>query len=258
MSDVKTKFLAEIRSLPDSNDFPNGSFQIVLSTSTKDREGDELKTDEWELPLPDHITMDVDHGMSVEKTVGSGKPYIDDLGRMIVNGGYASTSLGQNCRALVNEGHIRTVSVAFLTKVTKNPDGTKSIKRELLNGAFVAIPANTEAVVIESKALDVEAKALSEAKMKSIIGSVEALQERVADAIEDANELTYNVIRGVIPNADGGVVVFDSYDMDAWECQTFQQSFSDDGSVVILVGESKPVDIFEVVLPDGHEDLTEI
>lgn len=129
-----------------------GSFEIVLSTGTKDRDGEEVKPEEWEQPLPEHITMDADHGMTAEKTVGSGKPTIED-GKMIVRGRWAKTPLAENIRSLVNDGHIKTTSVAFLRKTSVDQkSGNKVVTRELLNGAFVAVPANPEAVVLSSKA----------------------------------------------------------------------------------------------------------
>lgn len=141
---------ATITNTDDGDDFP-GTFQVVLSTPAKDRDGDELAPEDWKTPLPEHITFDIDHGMSVEKTVGSGKPYIDDQGRMIVDGSWSSLQKAQDTRTLVKEGHIRTVSVAFMSeKVTK--DGKTRSVRELLNGAFVAIPSNREAVVLGVKA----------------------------------------------------------------------------------------------------------
>lgn len=130
-------------------DFP-GAFEVVLSTSTKDRDGDELAPEDWQQPLPDHITFDVDHGMSVEKTIGSGEPSIED-GKLIVRGTYSSLPRAQEVRTLVKEGHIRTTSVAFSSKKSTK-DGVSRTTRELLNGAFVAIPANTEAVVLSAKA----------------------------------------------------------------------------------------------------------
>lgn len=134
---------------PGSDD---GSFEIILSTGTKDRDGEEVKPGEWETPLPEHITMDADHGMTAEKTVGSGKPSIED-GKLIVRGRWAKTPLAENIRSLVNDGHIKTTSVAFLRKTaTDQKSGAKVTTRELLNGAFVAVPANTEAVVLSSKA----------------------------------------------------------------------------------------------------------
>lgn len=129
----------------------DGSFEIILSTGTKDRDGEEVLPDEWEQPLPAHITMDADHGMTAEKTVGSGTPSIEN-GKMIVRGTYAKTALGQDIRSLVNDGHIRTTSVAFLRKTSVDQkSGSKVTTRELLNGAFVAIPANPEALVLSSK-----------------------------------------------------------------------------------------------------------
>jgi hypothetical protein len=129
-------------------EFP-GSFEVVLSTPAKDRDGDELAAEDWKQPLPDRITFDMDHGMSVEKTVGSGVPTIEG-GKLIVRGSYSSLPRAQEVRTLVKEGHIRSTSVAFMSeKVTK--DGKSRTQRELLNGAFVAIPSNREAVVLSAK-----------------------------------------------------------------------------------------------------------
>jgi hypothetical protein len=147
---VRKNALASITPGEDDADTPHGSFHIILSTAAKDRDGEELLPDQWEQPLPSHITMDEDHGMSVATTVGSGTPTIEN-GEMHVRGTYASIPRAQEVRALVNEGHIRTTSVAFLRKTSTDAKGVKSVSRELLNGAFVAIPANTEALVLASK-----------------------------------------------------------------------------------------------------------
>lgn len=151
---VRKDALAAIEPGADDADTPHGSFHIILSTAAKDRDGEELHPDEWEQPLPDHITMDVDHGMSVASTVGSGVPTIED-GKMHVRGTYASIPRAQEVRALVNEGHITKTSVAFLRKTTKDEkDGATKTSRELLNGAFVAVPANDEAAVLASKSVE--------------------------------------------------------------------------------------------------------
>lgn len=138
---------------PDErDDAPNGAFRVILSTPTADRDGEKVASEEWQMPLPDHITFDADHAMTVAGTVGSGKPYIDETGRLIVEGTYASRPLAQEVRSLVNEGHIRTTSVAFLRKSSPQKGGPARVTRELLNGAFVAVPANPEALVLSSKA----------------------------------------------------------------------------------------------------------
>jgi len=127
-----------------------GSFEVVLSTAAKDRDGEELAAEDWKQPLPEHITFDVDHGMSVEKTVGSGAPSIE-AGKLIVRGTYSSLPRAQEVRTLVKEGHIRTTSVAFMSEKVSKGGKTRTV-RELLNGAFVAIPSNREAVVLSAKA----------------------------------------------------------------------------------------------------------
>lgn len=136
------------------DEFP-GSFEVILSAPTKDRDGETLSPDEWKQPLPEHITFDADHGMSVASTVGSGVPRIDPLtGNLIVAGTYSSLPRAQEVRTLVKEGHIRTTSVAFMTEPAVMKDGRPGPKvRELLNGAFVAIPSNREAVVLSSKSI---------------------------------------------------------------------------------------------------------
>ena len=138
-------------------DFP-GTFEVILSAPTLDRDGDTLATDGWKMPLPDHITFDSDHGMSVATTVGSGVPSIDEkTGNLVVSGTYSSLARAQEVRTLVNEGHIRTTSVAFMSgKSTK--DGVTVVQRELLNGAFVAIPSNREALVLSSKTVKAGAR----------------------------------------------------------------------------------------------------
>lgn len=150
---VRKDAIAAIEPGADDADTPHGSFHIILSTAAKDRDGEELHPGEWETPLPPRITMDVDHGMSVATTVGSGVPTIED-GKMHVRGTYASIPRAQEVRKLVNEGHISKTSVAFLRKSSTDDKGVKSTRRELLNGAFVAVPANDEAAVLASKSAE--------------------------------------------------------------------------------------------------------
>lgn len=153
MGKVLTKAVAEIRPAEDDGEAANGSFDVILSAPTLDRDGETLKPDEWKQPLPEHITFDADHAMTVAGTVGSGKPWLDDDGNLRVTGTYSSLRNAQDVRTLVNEGHIRSTSVAFMTEKSPQKDGRAKVTRELLNGAFVAIPANVDALVLSSKGL---------------------------------------------------------------------------------------------------------
>ena len=146
--DVVTKATGTVTPVEDSKS-KHGEFDVILSTAALDRDGDELHADEWKTPLPDKINFDSDHGMSVATCVGSGKPFINDRGQLQVRGTFASTPHGQAVRTLVKEGHIDSVSVAFTQQ--KNQKSGKPL-RELLNGAFVAVPANPEAKVLAVKA----------------------------------------------------------------------------------------------------------
>lgn len=135
-------------------DDPAGEFEVILSTPDKDRDGDVLLPAEWKTPLPGRITFDLDHGMSVGTTIGSGVPHLDEqTGNLIVRGRFSTIPRAQEVRTLVREGHITTTSVAFLNEVSDAKDvaGKQIIRRELLNGAFVSIPSNRQAVVLSIK-----------------------------------------------------------------------------------------------------------
>lgn len=296
---------AAITNTGPDDDFP-GTFEVVLSAPTKDRDGDTLLPEEWKQPLPEHITFDQDHLMSVAGTVGSGTPRIDEKsGELIVSGTYSSLPRAQDVRTLVNEGHIRTTSVAFMSEKSVK-DGKTGTIRELLNGAFVAIPSNREALVLSSKGLkagarnsaaDTEkiqgihdhaaalgadcaaAKAWDEGfkqggpmhdekygepdahrrnpyrGQKSLVGSLEATQDRVRDAVQDAYPGAWVYLRGTVPDGNGGgYVVYSVEDPETYDCDVFKQSYTDDGSVVALTGAAAPVDVLETVTPDADAE----
>ena len=185
--DVKTKEATALVIPVDDDQSQHGEFEVILSTSALDRDGDELDPADWKQPLPEYITFDVDHGMSVEKTVGGGKPFITPSGQLQVRGQWASRPLAQDTRTLVKEGIIRNVSVAYMER--KNADG--KVERELLNGAFVAIPANTEAVVLSAKSAKAEQLADETALSVRISGGIDALRKALesADATFEIDEI---------------------------------------------------------------------
>jgi len=260
------------------DDFP-GTFEVILSAPTEDRDGDTLLPDEWKQPLPDHITFDMDHGMSVATTIGSGVPTLNDAGQLVVAGTYSSLPRAQEVRTLVNEGHIKTTSVAFMTLPKTSKDAAP--QRELLNGAFVAVPSNREALVLSSKGIKAGArnsasdaehiqaihdhaialgatadtKALhARPEVKSVVGSLEAIQDRASDALNDAYGTGAWVwLRATLPDK----LVFQISTEDSSETETYQQDYTDDGSVITLTGERTPVDVAEIVTSDPDEDAAD-
>lgn len=232
MTEIQTKSVdAIVKTALDGQDDANGSFDVILSAQTKDRDGDVLKQEDWKTPLPDTITFDVDHGMSVDTLVGSGHPFFNENGDLEVRGHFASTPLAQQVRTLVNEGHLGTTSVAFMSETTTGKDGHKQTVRELLNGSFVVIPSNREAVVLSSKAMHEKAGARNSAAdqskvqtihdaaaqlgadcgqaksytprptIKTFQGSLEAIIARAQDALEDAYPNACICLRATLPDA---------------------------------------------------------
>jgi hypothetical protein len=71
----RKSFDAPIAFTPPSDDKPYGGFVAVASDDSLDRDGERLLRSEWVTPLPDRITLDTEHGMSVGTTIGSAHPY---------------------------------------------------------------------------------------------------------------------------------------------------------------------------------------
>jgi hypothetical protein len=145
----RKSFDAPISSFTDATaDKPYGGFIAVASDDSLDRDGERLLKSEWVTPLPDRITVDSDHGMSVATTIGSAHPYFDG-NNLMIDAAFSSIERAQEVRTLVKEGHVSTVSVAALVDRSKK-DGVP--RRELLNVGIVAIPANRNAVILDAKA----------------------------------------------------------------------------------------------------------
>ena len=248
MTNAICKTVGVVTKGADDADSEHGTFEVILSTPTEDRDGEEVKAEEWKTPLPDHITFDIDHGMSVATTVGSGTPTIDDDGKMRVKGSYASTPLAQQTRALVNEGHIKTTSVAFMRIGKKGADGPK---RELLNGAFVAVPANPEALVLTSKALEGETspdtvlKGAIDSVLKALAGSYEERERAVYDAVRGRFDEDEGVYAWPVATFDDNVVYRVSGGDESGTTWRAPYTMAEDGTAEL--GEAEQVVITEVI-----------
>ena len=103
---MKSYAICEVKSL-DGDDDPNGSFEAILSAATLDRDGEIIDAKAFD-PLPDRIPIDIDHGMTVATTVGSGVPFYDgDV--LKARGVFASTPRAEEIRTLVAEGPVADV-----------------------------------------------------------------------------------------------------------------------------------------------------
>lgn len=267
---------------PDA--FP-GEFDVILSTPELDRDKESIEARAFE-PLPEHMTFDVDHGMTTETTVGSGVPTyesVDGVEVLRVRGTWSSLPRAQAVRTLVKEGHIRTTSVAYMDAVYEQKDGVPTVtKAELLNGAFVAIPSNRGARVLSAKAY---AERLAEA------GPV--LKETKADRLQQIHDLSVGngatcstktargaragkvpgmsnrdleaALAATVESVHGGDrrwtwvrdfgddwVVFTADGMDP--VGMFRQAFNADGGVITLDGAAEPVRARTVYEPLPEQD----
>jgi hypothetical protein len=219
---------------------PTGEFEVILSAPTLDRDNEIIDGHAFD-PLPDHITFDVDHGMTTSTTVGSGQPYYDG-DTLKVKGAFSSIPRAQEVRALVAEGHIRTTSVAYMGARTELKDGVRHIvKAELLNGAFVAVPSNRQAVVLG-------AKDLTETRQKAVTGSYEDRYQRIYEAITVANAEAWWVT--ILATFDDNVV----YEIEGRDgLATFQAGYTINDTGEVTVTDAIAVDIHEVIEPKNHK-----
>lgn len=241
---MKDLLVGEVKAV-DSED-PNGEFEVILSAPTLDRDGEVIDAKAFD-PLPDHITFDIDHGMSVATTVGSGVPAYDgDL--LKVRGTYSSIPRAQEVRTLVKEGHIRTTSVAFMGATREVKDGVPHIvKAELLNGAFVPIPSNREAAVLVAKSH----QATTQTQRKAIAGSFEERRDLLTEAVRTAHGDAYWSY--VVATFDDQII----YEVETSEgTEQFRADYTiADGTVTL--GTAEPVEITEVVMPKSSTDADE-
>jgi hypothetical protein len=153
MSDIVTKDYPVMAGEP-TDEHPHGTFEVILSAPTKDRDGEIVDSKAFE-PLPDHITFDTDHSMTCDSVVGSGVPSYAEDGTLRVKGGYASDERSQIIRQKVLDGHIRTTSVTFMAarRVEDEKGIPHVVAAELINGTFTPVPSNRESVVLASKSI---------------------------------------------------------------------------------------------------------
>jgi hypothetical protein len=180
---------------------PYGGFIAIASDESVDRDGEVLLRSEWVTPLPDRITVDVDHGMSVATTIGSARPYFEG-DRLMVDATFSSLERAQEVRSLVAEGHVNTMSIAALVDRSGSTP-----RRELLNVGIVAIPANPNARIIDSKtfrsALD---GVLSGESVSKALGGDGAMVQAIHDA---AGHLGAACIKAIDPTDDDSGITDD-------------------------------------------------
>jgi len=124
----------------------NGTFKFVISDETRDRAGEIIKVDGWELDNyrknPVVLFAHSYYSMPVGKAT---RVYVEG-NKLIAEGIWASDERSQTLRRMYDEGFIKTVSVGFIVKERDEKDDSIITKAELLEFSIVPVPANPSAL----------------------------------------------------------------------------------------------------------------
>lgn len=127
-----------------------GTFKVIATDETKDRDGDIITLDGWEIEnyLKNPVIL-ANHTYSIENIIGKATKIYAQNNQIIVEGVFSkSNPLGVLAQRLYKEGMLKTVSVGF---IGKERQGEKITKKELLELSFVAVPSNPSAVSLDAK-----------------------------------------------------------------------------------------------------------
>lgn len=244
--DRETKALSALTADIKAAQNDDGTYDITLSVPTEDRDGEIVDAKAFE-PLPDWLNIDIDHGMSVLTTVGSGTPAYEGDTLKLKGFSFASTPLGQEVKTLVDEGHVRKMSVAFMaaTREVDAKDKKPHVRKaELLNAAVVAIPSNRDAdILVGAKRFAAEVRR-REGATKAVAGSYEDRADRLRQALRsEHSEAQWLWIRATFDDS----VVFEVEDA-LGGIHTYQATYETNGDSFTF-GEATEVDLAEVIVP---------
>lgn len=236
---MKTKAFAltQVKAIDDGG---SGSFESVLSAPTLDR--DEEVVDFGALaPLPNSIPILADHEGRVRSLVARATPVYEN-GVLKVLGKFASHEFAQFVRQLVKEGMLDTMSVGFLQHQRTIKDGVVHItKGELLEGSFVVIPSNREALISAAKSLDDEAKQYVDVEPPE--GSYEDTQEDVLEGLRPMYPGAWVSLIATYPTS----VVY-AVQADMGESETYSVTYAlDETTDEVTFGTPVPVEVMQVV-----------
>lgn len=164
----------EVKAVDATDEFPNGSFECILSTADLDRDGEVVEYGCFN-PLPDYLPAIVDHDAQAKNVVGWGVPTYEN-GVLMIRGPFDADEFSQIIRGKLVSGSIRKMSIGFMNAKRERKDGVPHVvSAEALEASFVVIPANRGADVVSAKAY---------ANVEPPAGSFEEVQEDVSEALE--------------------------------------------------------------------------
>jgi HK97 family phage prohead protease len=129
----------------------DGSFTAIASTATKDRHGEVVSVDGWDLKnFKKNPVLLWAHDHTIPAIGRATKVWVTD-GKLMFKGVWQDiTDMGKAAKQLVDEGIINSFSVGFLPS---DMEGNKYLKQELLEISLVNVPANPDAMMQAFKSL---------------------------------------------------------------------------------------------------------
>src|SRR3972149_1311239 len=124
----------------------DGTFSVIASTSTIDRQGESIDQAGWELDAYRKNPVILWAHRYDMLPVGVAEELIVDERGLVINGRFAkedANPFAQQVRRLYEDGILSTVSVGF---IPKERNGNVITRSELLELSFVPVPANPEAL----------------------------------------------------------------------------------------------------------------
>lgn len=227
---------AEMKAMGD------GTYDAVLSTAKVDRDGESLAPNCFE-PLPASMPFLTDHIYKTEACIGSMVPrYEDGILKALIT--FSSLPKAQEMRVLVDEQHLKSLSVSFYTRIRKVVAGVPTVlSAELVEASLVIVPANVNAMITGgSKSVDPDAKALD--------GSYEHLTHQLQDALNVRPERSVH-IRGTYPDR----VIYERYNFTTNTYEIRSVAYSIDETGAYTFGEPETVTVVEtIVTPKSAAD----
>ena len=149
-AEIKAKFLealgkkevqeaiAETKAAKDT-----GTFEVVISTADRDRQGDIIMQDGWVLDnyLKNPVVLFGHDYWSLPIGICDSISVVD--GKLVAKGRFAGHDFAQNVRQLYDAGMLKATSVGFIPLET---EGNVILRAELLEFSFVPVPANPMAL----------------------------------------------------------------------------------------------------------------
>jgi len=163
------------KSLEAITEIVEGKMTVIASTETADRMGDSLKVADWDFKaFKKNPVLQAGHDYRPQFTIGVAKNIRVEGKKVLFEPEFHNiTALAREIKEMFEQGMLKAWSVGFI------PGREKGEKNELLEVSAVAVPANSEALVM--------AKGMNQSEEKDLSGKIkEFIKGEVKEVVEKA------------------------------------------------------------------------